>query len=158
MLDLFSPLRLFQYAGVAHELRLSMFPKEMKIDRVEDDAALRRMQRNSVEALSGKIAPAEYDYVETRTMHVQVVADSSRIRIMAYFDTACLDVGPGRSLGPAGRTVIVNYFAAWLVKDAIATVAHLEAEIGIFVVSGRVARIEFANALEQRFGNHQCRG
>ena len=65
---------------------------------------------------------------------------------------------PSRSIGPAGRTFIVDYFAAWLVKDAIATVAHLEAEIGIFVVSGRVARIEFANALEQRFGNHQCRG
>src|ERR1041384_5899045 len=52
------------------------------------------------------------------------------------------------SIGPAGRTFIVDHFAAWLVKDPIPVVTHLEGQIGVLVVSGRVAKIKFANALE----------
>ena len=92
-----------------------MFPKEMQIDRVEDDAALRRVQPNSVQMFSSNIAPAQYDHVESRTMHVQVVAHAFSVGVMAYFDAALLEFS---RIGTSVSQVV------WQKRDVMPQLTH----------------------------------
>ena len=72
----------------------------MQIDRIKDDAALRRTQPNISNMLAGKIAPAQYHSIELRAICDEIVAHFFNVGVINNFDPAFLELaGIQRNVG-----------------------------------------------------------